>query len=375
MKTRHIALLTAWGLLAVVLALLWLLTLPLGPASAQGTTRYVASYGFDNTPCNDPARPCRTIQRAIDLASAGDTIRVATGTYADINDHGDLAQVAYIDKSITLRGGYLAPGFDDPPDPEANPTTLDAQELGRVIYITGEIDVMIEGLGITGGYAEELGGGGLGFDGGSGVYISAATVNLANNQIFSNHHSDLGCGLYVANSDTILTDNVINGNATCTRGGGAYVYKSQITLERNIISANRSGYGGGGLNIAGSQATLNDNTFDGNVANRYGGGLSLYESTALLSANSFLNNLAKGTSAGHYDGGGGLRLENSQATIIGSTFDGNTAVSYGGGLCSVRSTATLLENTITANSSAEYGGGAQPSSGQRHDHGQQLDRR
>jgi hypothetical protein len=356
MKIKHFPLLIAWGLLAITLILLWLLTLPLGPASAQSTARYVAPDGVDNTSCNNLSSPCRTIQRAIDLAAAGDMVKVATGTYTDINDHGDLAQVAFIDKSITLRGGYLAPGFDDPPDPEANPTTLDAQDLGRVIYITGEIDVVIEGFRIINGDAEDLGGAGFGSDAGSGVYIGDATTKFSNNQIFGNNDSFRGCGLYVANSDTTLTNNVISTNTLCSWGGGAYIKDSQITLERNVISNNRAGGAGGGICMYRSEATINGNTFDANVASGYGGGLYLDASTASLSANSFLDNSANGNGSAHHDGGGGLHLDESEITATGNTFDGNRATVYGGGLCVYRSTARLFDNIFTANG-AQAGGG------------------
>ena len=55
----------------------------------------------------------------------GEVIKVAAGTYDDINDYGGLAQIVYLEKSITIQGGYT-PAFTEPPDPEANATTLDA---------------------------------------------------------------------------------------------------------------------------------------------------------------------------------------------------------------------------------------------------------
>jgi hypothetical protein len=46
-------------------------------------------------------------------------------------------QVVYLDKTVTVRGGYNAADFSLPPHPDAYPTTLDAEDQGRVIYITG----------------------------------------------------------------------------------------------------------------------------------------------------------------------------------------------------------------------------------------------
>ena len=58
-------------------------------------------------------------------------------------------------KSVTIRGGYTT-SFNEPPDPVANPTTLDAQGNGRVLFIAGVyfrpyISPTIEGLRIIGG--------------------------------------------------------------------------------------------------------------------------------------------------------------------------------------------------------------------------------
>jgi hypothetical protein len=87
----------------------------------------------------------------------------------DAAGHGDATQVVYISKTVTLRGGYAAPDFSEPPDPQANPTTLDAQGQGRVLYITGAISPTVEGLRIAGGDADGLGGW-WGVGAGGGVY-------------------------------------------------------------------------------------------------------------------------------------------------------------------------------------------------------------
>jgi hypothetical protein len=49
-------------------------------AAAAGTTLYVSTSGLDTNPCSKSA-PCQTFQHAVVVASAGDTIKVAAGTY------------------------------------------------------------------------------------------------------------------------------------------------------------------------------------------------------------------------------------------------------------------------------------------------------
>jgi hypothetical protein len=74
---------------------------------------------------------------------------------ADVTSTGVVTQVVYISKTITLRGGYTTTNWTTS-DPEANPTTLDAQGQGRVFYITGDISPTIEGLRIVAGCRERI---------------------------------------------------------------------------------------------------------------------------------------------------------------------------------------------------------------------------
>src|SRR6185369_4001389 len=66
-------------------------------------TWYVTTTGNDSNSCKTTGSACLTINGAIGKAAAGDTIDVATGTYTVTG-----AQVALINKSITLSGGWNA---------------------------------------------------------------------------------------------------------------------------------------------------------------------------------------------------------------------------------------------------------------------------
>ena len=116
--------------------------------------------------------------------------------------------------------------------PMTNPTMLDAETQGRVIYIAGPISVTVAGLRITGGNGTGLGGGPLGYDVGGGAYVVSATVTLQDNYVFNNSVSDRGGGLYLRRSDATLTGNTILSN-NADYGGGGYLEEGFATLTGN----------------------------------------------------------------------------------------------------------------------------------------------
>lgn len=265
---QRIWLLAALGLgLIMTLVLLWILEMQsdpalaashAGPAKATATERRVC-------PAGSPTCDYATVQDAMDAAGEGDVIKVAAGTYTDVNNQGGLAQVAYINKTVTIQGGYTTDDWDTP-DPEANPTTLDAQGQGRVVYISGQISPTLEGLRITGGDATGLGGGPWGEDdAGGGVYIINATATLNNCWVFDNTaHS--GGGLYLEDSAATLSGNYVVGNTAVSTpegsygdGGGLFLYYSPATFTGNFIVGNTADFSGSGLYLRSSNATLVNN--------------------------------------------------------------------------------------------------------------------
>lgn len=355
MKGRHCSVVVTWGLLALISAGF---SFVVGQsAAAQALVRYVANTGTDSGGCTVPSTPCRTVQYAVDAASSGDVVKVAAGLYTDVNDQGGpfQVQVVYIDKTITIRGGYTTTnGFGDPPHPDVNPTTLDARLQGRVICVTGAISPTIEGFHITGGGAVGLGGGLWGEDAGGGVYIEQSSATLSYNTIFGNRAYS-GGGLYLWNSNAILSNNVISDNLSYgsgplpAGGGGLYLLEGSVKLEGNAFTANRALDSGGAVKLFNSDATtLTRNTFVANVA-KLGGGLYLYSSDARVARNAIISNSATSTGGGLYISSG------SNAPITRNTIISNTA-SAGGGLYLSGNGVSLTRNTFRANSAGDGGG-------------------
>jgi hypothetical protein len=239
---RKVALASLALLSGLILALA-ILVVPSGPASpvkADPTVLYVALGGD----CGE-ASPCHaTIQAAVDAAATGAMIKVASGVYTDVHVRsrhdvtttGLVTQVAYVSKTVTIQGGYTTANWMMS-DPDANPTTLDAQGQGRVVYVTGNISPTIESFRLTGGSADGLGGT-LGGDAGGGVYVITATAVLSNNKVFAN---------------------------TASKAGGVMIYYSEGTLIGNSITSNTADYIGGVL-VSMGDAKVIDNTIAANIA-------------------------------------------------------------------------------------------------------------
>jgi parallel beta-helix repeat protein len=286
-KTLLVSLILALGL---TLGVVWLLDVSATPSVAApassaaelsngGLTRYVAITGTDSGTCSTPVSACLTIQYAVDQAGAGDEILVAAGVYTGVQARSGVTQAVYISKSVTVRGGYTTmDGFASPPDPGANPTTLDAQGQGRVIHVTGNVSPTIEGLRIAGGNAAGLGGGLANQDAGGGVYAYGAHPTIRDCRVFSNTASGQGGGVYAGGQSdkVVLASNEVYSN-TASDGGGFYIHNSDnVLLEANQVYSNTATYGGGMHFYFSDNATLTGNSVHHNTVANAGGGIMLH---------------------------------------------------------------------------------------------------
>jgi hypothetical protein len=352
---------TAWlglsgALAGTVLILSLLLASSQAPTIVQaqagtGTIR-VATTGTDAPGCGSAAQPCRTVQYAVDEAADGEEILVAAGTYADVNNQGGLSQVVYIDKPLTIRGGYT-PADWTTADPVGNPTTLDATDLGRVVTIMGPVQVTLEGLRLTNGRATNMGGlymgqytcdSPAGRGAGGGVCIQGATVTL--------------------NAMWILTN---TASATGGYGGGLFASGATLTVTQSTFQNNMAGTGfnhsnGGGIALLGGKVRIENNDILGNVANpNYegdGGGLYANGSAATILHNRIQGNEVRGsTSSTMRLGGAGVGVEGAGVTLTANQIVSNTAPAYlGGGVAWKGGLITVTANLVLSNT-ASWGGG------------------
>jgi len=296
------------------------LSVTLGAAPSP-TVRYVATSGSDSgNDCSNSGSPCGSIQYAVDQAHSGEEVRVAGGSYSDVEIRDGLRQVVYLDKNLSVLGGYTTSDWDSP-DPTLNVTTIDAQRLGRGICITGTADFRIEGLHITGGDATGLGGDRLDdWDIGGGFLVYNGTSGLLRN-----------CVVY---SNT-------TGSATFAAGGGMALQGASITLYDNTIKLNSTLYFGGGIYSAWGHPMISHNTVISNTAGILGGGMAFHSRLPVVEANTIQGNCASE--------GGGVWLSYSEANLIDNMIVENTTARDGAGVDIEMGAVLLIGNTIVDN--------------------------
>jgi hypothetical protein len=285
-----------------------------------------------------------------------------------------VTQVVYLEKEVTLRGGYSADfGVWDP---EQYPTTLDAQQQGRVVYITGAISPVIEGVRLVHGRALDAF-----FSDGGGLYAITASVTLLNNEVYSNagifgggisltrgnayfnnnrvydNYGGIGSGIRIEESDASLVENSIMSNTAEYEGGGLRVSASHVYLSHNVISANSAVGNGGGVYMAKSVATFLDNGIISNTVlgipansdSGNGGGVYASEASITLTENVLYANYAG------LSGGGIMAKEDSSITLSENDFISNVAEWMGGGVVLDDALAVLQGNALVSNTATAAG--------------------
>jgi hypothetical protein len=291
-------------------------------AAPQATTWYVdGATGSDLNDCFTPATACETINAAIGLAVAGDTIQVAAGVYLE---------------SIDLAQGLLVVG--------ASPlnTILDGGDSQRVVQVGAAAAVTISNLAIRNGFSNTYGGG----------ISNQSDLTLQNVLVTENISTNGGGGIF-NNGTLTLVDSQVMNNSSPSVGGGILVWYSGVTtISNSRISANTADQGGGIYSL-GTTSVLNS-TLVGNIAPTFGGGLAMFSGSAILDGVTVSGNSSDGYAAGVLNNLGTLSITNS-------TISGNTAPTYTG-LANISSDATtdVLNSTIADNlvtgSGTRYGG-------------------
>ncbi len=237
---------------------------------------------------NDGGNVYRNIQDAVDGATAGATIKVA-GYCAGVKTVNNEIQTVYIDKALTILGGFSHAGWGY--DPLLYPTTIDPLQKGRSITL-GAVNVTLRDLNLINGRT-------LGY--GGAIYAKENSIlELHDLMIMNNTSAVGGGGLHAAGTLTANGTQFI-GNRALSAGGGASALRAAVIT--------------GGL-------------FQDNVSNSEGGGLVSYR-TLTLTGTRFINNSSATSGGGLYSYG----LEAGQSRVVNALFARNTAGSQGAAIC------------------------------------------
>ncbi len=354
-------------------ALMLTLLASVGRAENQNRPEATVHYVAPGAACGN-VNPCyATIQVAVDAAAAGDEVRVAAGTYTEIATRAGMTQSVFLGKPLTVTGGYTHTNWRVP-NPVANPTVIDARDLGRGLVISGTRGTtIVQGLRITGGNAGEgyLGGGvyavsetvvfsnnwvyGNAAGVGGGLYVDdCAGSTLIGNRIFANHAEEEGGGLVLwsSNQVTLHSNQVYSNTSAGSAGGVSVVTSDEVALIKNAVHENQAGGDGGGLAIMGSMSiSVTGNLIYANRAEGNGGGGAATAGTFVFSHNEIYDNVAAGL-------GGGLLLSAAfSAEITDNQVYSNTTDDWGGGLALAANFDPIVSGNRVVNNRAREGGG------------------
>jgi hypothetical protein len=266
-------------------------------APAGAKTLYVANDGLDGASCGAKSAPCRSITRAIALASANDAISVGPGRYGDLDADGTLGEpgeengaAGLVDVDKTLRV-FSSDGADA--------TAITAAGLGGTdAFVRLSADGSVFGKK-NGGFTI------VGEGQGNGIEAAGAGTRVVGNVVLATNQ-----GIVIAGPESVATD---NRASLC--GTGMYLSGAGCLAARNALVGNLSG----GVHVEGIGCLL-----DANVLVANGIGLGADSSDVTIRRTLLAGNLLYGASIA----GSGFRIESS--TFYGNgdelTMDPNCAI-------------------------------------------------
>ncbi len=280
--------------------------------------------------------PYDSIQEAIDAATCEeivtDTIELADGMYYGPGNR----DLDYAGRALTVRS---ANGPDN--------CEIFCMRSGRGFHFhSGEPpQARVVGLTITGGLANDGGGGGgilckngssptianciIEWNladtvdaGGGGISCLFSSNPTINNCVITGNYSPGGGGIYCFYSSPTISNCVLSANsATLGEGGAALFYFSSAKIANCIIAGNTAVWNGGGIACLGvhESPTITNCSFTGNRSISGGGGAiaSIGTVSTVLYNSSFTGNTAAS--------GGAVYLELSNTVIHNSVLWGNNA--------------------------------------------------
>ncbi len=214
----------------IILLTLCLVGILFSVSSASAVDIYVnasASAGGDGSSTN----PFQNISAGIDLATDGDTVNIADGTYTGNSNTG-----ITISKNMNIIGQSQAG------------TIIDAEQNGRIFDIVSGITVTIQNLTLQNGQSSESGGATL---------YNTGDLTVNNVTFKDNTATEYSSGGAICNgggANLMVTDSTFIGNSACC-GGAIFNYGTLNVTGSNFANNNAiyyNGavyYGGGAISV------------------------------------------------------------------------------------------------------------------------------
>jgi len=248
----------------------------------------------------------------VDPAGSGDAVTIAGGLA--LATYGDTVEVAcgtYLERDLGLGDGIVLRSATQDPDC----VTIDAGGLGRVMACEGaDSTTVLEGFTLTGGRpVPEGSGGGLycyqsaprvrhcrfvgntseGPYGKGGALRADLATPLLESCHFEDNTSTFGGAVYTAYFDVDFVDCTFVANEADSSGGGVYLFVGSGRLERCRFERNRAPTGAGLSLWLRASPTVVDGIFVGNLATDEGGGLrAVQRSDPAIEGCTFVDNEA-----------------------------------------------------------------------------------
>ncbi|MGD8759407.1 MAG: choice-of-anchor Q domain-containing protein [Anaerolineales bacterium] len=277
-------------------------------------TYYVDPAGDDSNDCLSPATACLTIGAAIDKASAGNTIQVMAGNYAEI-DAGVPSVGVVVDKDLTING--------------VGDARIGGGGARTVVSIWPGTSAVMTNLVIHNGGGQAVGGIMIGT--GSSLELSNSTVrnNMGDSLVpgpgFFNTGGIHNRGTLIMSNVEVIFNNAIQPPGSQANGGGIFNQGELIATDCQVVMNQAEDHGAGIFNAAGASASLtgcmvDDNLESGGVWNE--GELTLHDTT--IRANTVFDPSAFIC--------GGISNYDS-LTMTGGVVADNGSPGYFGGIC------------------------------------------
>ncbi len=308
----------------------------LAPATLAGTI-YV---DLNNPSCPGSGTlgdPYCTIQLAIDNASNGDVIEVAPGTYNESPKVNGLV--------ITIRGtaGQSA-------------TTVQGDGTQAVFTASGDAELTLEGLTVTGGF-----GPGIPTSGGA-VRCNSCALTVTNSTLTGNSAFNGGAGIYflaTAGKKLTVTGSTISNN-TAGVGGAIAVQYGAVDVDSSLIENNYGSAGAGAILMLPSLLTITSSVIRNNSTPGSGGAINLSGADLILTNSTVSGNTAGFQGTAIY---GGNFFSSTDISIFNSTVTGNAGSPYGtitvgGGYSYPPSTVTATNAILWGNAGPELNVGS-----------------